>query len=78
MKELSVLFSSLADKEGHPKAKRCYGWSHPEGDDNKGERFVAVLEILPVDSAQTAVKISIVSDIKAGKIQDCKKGRQGV
>ena len=50
----------------HPKAKRCYGWSHPEGKDNKGERFVTVLEIPPVDSPQTAVKISIVSDIKKG------------
>jgi hypothetical protein len=48
----------------HPKAKRCYAWSHPEGDDNKGERFVTVLEIPPVDSPQTAVKISIASDVK--------------
>ena len=53
------------DLTGHPKAKRAYGWSHPEGEDNKGERFVAVLEIPPVDSPQTAVKVSIVSDIKA-------------
>jgi hypothetical protein len=52
------------DLNGHPKAKRCYGWSHPEGDDNRGERFVAVLEIPPVDSPQTAVKASIVSDLK--------------
>ena len=52
------------DLAGHPKAKRAYGWSHPEGDDNKGERFVAVLEIPPVDSPQTAVKISIVADLK--------------
>jgi hypothetical protein len=33
-------------------------------DDNKGERFVAVLEIPPVDSPKTAVKMSIYSDIK--------------
>ena len=45
------------DLTGHPKAKRAYAWSHPEGDDNKGERFVTVLEIPPVDSPQTAVKI---------------------
>jgi len=56
------------DLHNHPKAKRAYGWSHPEGKDNKGERFVAVLEIPPVDSPQTAVKVSIVSDIKAGKL----------
>jgi len=56
------------DLTGHPKAKRAYGWSHPEGPDNKGERFVAVLEIPPVTSAKTAVQISIVSDLK-----QCKK-----
>lgn len=56
------------DLTGHPKAKCCYGWSHPDGSDNKGERFVAVLEIPPVESAQTAVKVAIVSEIKAGKV----------
>jgi len=55
------------DLAGHPKAKRAYCWSHPEGDDNKGERFVAVLEIPPVVSAETAVKVSIVSDLKKGR-----------
>lgn len=55
------------DLTGHPKAKRCYAWSHPEGVDNRGERFVAVLEIPPVESPQTAVKVSIVSDVKKRK-----------
>jgi len=55
------------DLTGHPKAKRCYGWSHPEGEDNKGERFVAVLEIPPVVSPVTAVRASIVADSKNGK-----------
>ena len=52
---------------GHPKAKRAYGWSHPDGDDNTGERFVTVLEIPPVNSAEVAVKISIVADLKKKK-----------
>jgi hypothetical protein len=60
------------DLTGHPKAKRAYGWSHPDGGDNKTERFVAVLEIPPVVSPQTAVKISIYSDIKKGKITPSK------
>ena len=55
------------DLTGHPKAKHAYGWSHPDGDDNKTERFVTVLEIPPVDSPQTAVKMAIYSDIKKGK-----------
>jgi len=53
------------DLEGHPKASRCYGWSHPTGKDDKDERFVTVLEILPVCSAETAVRASIVSDSKS-------------
>jgi len=42
---------------GHPKAKRCYAC--------KGEtRYVNVLEIPPVDSPQTAVKVAILRDSK--------------
>ena len=48
----------------HPKAKYAYAWSHPEGEDDKGERFVTVLEIPPVKSAVTAVRASIVADSK--------------
>jgi len=53
--------------EGEWKAKRCYGWSNPEGPDDKGGRFVAVLEIPPVVSPETAVKVSIVADLKVQK-----------
>ena len=54
------------DITGHPKAKRAYGWSHLEGEDDSGERFVAVLEIPPVESAETAVRVQIVKDRKTG------------
>lgn len=53
------------DLHGHPKAKREYAWSHAEGE--RGERFVAVLEIPPVDSAQKAVQVQIVKDVKGRK-----------
>jgi hypothetical protein len=44
--------------KGHPHAKRCYAWSYLD----KGEpQYVTVLEIPPVDSAETAVKIAIVA-----------------
>jgi hypothetical protein len=52
---------------GHPKAKRCYAWSHSIGEDDGGERFVAVLELPPVDSAETAVKAAVMSEIKNAK-----------
>jgi hypothetical protein len=55
------------DLTGHPKAKRAFGWSHPEGKEDKDERFVTVLEIPPVKSAQTAVQASIVAEVRGKK-----------
>ena len=55
------------DLTGHPKAKRAYAWSHREGPNDEGERFVAVLEIPPVESAVTAVRVQIVKDARATK-----------
>ncbi len=52
------------DLTDHPKAKRAYGWSHPDGPDNKTERFVAVLEIPPVVSPVTAVRAAIRASSK--------------
>lgn len=50
------------DLTGHPKAKRAYAWSHREGPNDQGERFVAVLEVPPVVSPITAVRASIMAD----------------
>jgi hypothetical protein len=47
---------------GHPKAQRCYAWTHSEG--QAGERSVAVLEMPPVDSPQSAVRAAIVAESK--------------
>lgn len=55
------------DLTGHPKAKRCYAWSHLDGANDERTRFVAVLEIPPVESAETAVRVQIVKDVKKGK-----------
>ena len=49
---------------GHPKAKRAYGWAHAAGKDDSDERFVGVLELPPVDSALTAVRVSLVKQIR--------------
>jgi hypothetical protein len=43
---------------GHPKARRCYAWSYAKGDETQ---FVTVLEIPPVKSPQTAVRIALAS-----------------
>lgn len=55
------------DLHGHPKAKRAYAWAHTAGKDDTGERFVAVLELPPVTSPKTAVKVSISADVKAAR-----------
>ena len=51
----------------HPKAKRCFAWSHKAGADDSDERFVAVLEIPPVTSPETAVKVAIVAEVRTKK-----------
>jgi hypothetical protein len=55
------------DLNGHPKAKRAYAWSHLDGKDDSDERFVAVLEIPPVISPETAVKVAIAAEVKGKK-----------
>jgi len=55
------------DLDGHPKAKRAYAWSHLEGKADERTRFVAVLEMPPVKSAETAVRVQIVKDFNKAK-----------
>ena len=50
------------DLTGHPKAKRCYGWSYGEP-----EEFITILELPPVDSAQSAVKVGVAYQVKNSK-----------
>jgi len=52
------------DIQGHPKAKRAYGWSHASGTDDSDERFVVVLKIPPADSPANAVRVSVVKEIR--------------
>jgi hypothetical protein len=46
------------DLIGHAKAKRAYAWSYRDGEESK---TVTVLQIAPVDSPQSAVKVAIAS-----------------
>ena len=48
--------------EGHPKAKRCYAWAHIED----GEpQYTTVLEIPPVNSAESALEASIATKARS-------------
>src|SRR5438067_1254916 len=44
---------------GHPRAKRVYAWQYE--DDDGQTKTVTVLEIPPVDSPQSAVKVAIAA-----------------
>jgi hypothetical protein len=43
----------------HPKAKHCYAWGYL--DERKKWQITAVLEIPPVTSPQTAVKVAVAA-----------------
>ena len=44
---------------GHPKAKRCYAWTF---DDSGETRCLGVLELPPVESPQTALRVAIATN----------------
>jgi len=48
----------------HPRTKRAYAWAHDHGEGGKQKNVVAVLEMPPVNSPQTAVQAAIMSEIK--------------
>ena len=50
------------DLNGHPKAKRCYGWSYDEP-----EKFITILELPPVTDAHSAVKVGVSYQIKKAR-----------
>ena len=49
---------SVANLSVHRQAKRAYAWSYRDGNQNK---TMAVIEIPPVDSPESAVKVTIAS-----------------
>ena len=43
----------------HPKARRCYAWIYRHGEERKS---VTVLELPPVESAESAIKAAIAGN----------------
>lgn len=58
---------------GHPTATRAYAWAHATGDGGGGKRFVAVLELPPVSSPETAVRAAVMAEIKSAR-EEIEKG----
>lgn len=51
---------------GHPKANLCYSW--PYGDP---EEFITVLDLPPVDSAESAVKVGVSYQVMKALKRKC-------
>ena len=49
-----------------PNAKRAKAWRHSDGKNDERERLVSVLDIPPIKSAVTAVRVQIVMDALRG------------
>ena len=52
------------DNVNHRRAKRAYAWAHDNGEGGNRKNVVAVLELPPVESPQTAVQAAIMSEIQ--------------
>lgn len=50
------------DLTGHPKAKRCYAWSHAT--EGARRRFHAVLAVPPVDGPVMAVRTAVLAEFR--------------
>ena len=58
---------SVYELKGHPQATRAYAWSSPiEGSTKRG--YHAMLHIPPIDSAEKAVRASIMQDQKIARV----------
>jgi hypothetical protein len=55
------------DLTGHPKAKHCYGWTYGEP-----EEFITILELPPVNSPESAVKVGVAYQIKRARKRGAK------
>jgi hypothetical protein len=42
----------------HPRAARCYAWRYQDGDET---RYITILDVPPIVSAETAVRAAIAS-----------------
>jgi hypothetical protein len=49
---------------GHPKATHAYAWSHDTNDPKQPKRSVAVLNIPPAISPETAVRVAIMQELR--------------
>lgn len=49
---------------GHPKATHAYAWSHNTDDPEHPKRSVAVLNIPPATSPESAVRVAIMQELR--------------
>ncbi len=49
---------------GHPKATHAYAWSHETDNPDQPKRSVTVLKIPPAVSPESAVRVSIMQELR--------------
>ncbi len=49
---------------GHPKATHAYAWTHDTDDPTNPKRSVAVLNIPPATTPQSAVRVAIMQELR--------------
>jgi hypothetical protein len=52
------------DLVGHPTAHRVYAWAHDTDDSENPRRYVTILHLHPIRSAQDAVKAAIAQEFR--------------
>ena len=53
---------------GHPRATHAYAWTHQSDDPEHPKRSVAVLNIPPATSPETAVRVAIMQELNDAEI----------
>lgn len=52
---------AVFDLLARPKAKRCYAWGYPPEDMATEREIFTVIDLPPVDSAETAIKFALAA-----------------
>jgi len=52
---------AIFDLLGHPTAKRCYAWCEPVGEEAVSRLIFQVIDIPPVESAETAIRFALAA-----------------
>jgi hypothetical protein len=59
---------AVFDLLGHPTATHCFAWGYPPEDSAKEREIFMVIDIPPVDSAETAIKFALAAHARKSSV----------